>query len=99
MKTALTLERLRERRDEILRLAERHGVRDVRVFGSVVRGEAGPESDVDLLVNMEPKRSLFDLVGFMQDVGDLLGCEVDVVSEDAVHWFIRDRVLAEAVPL
>ncbi|CAN5906535.1 MAG: nucleotidyltransferase family protein [Gemmatimonadetes bacterium] len=99
MKTAITLERLREHREEILRLAEQHGVRDIRVYGSVVRGEAGPESDVDLLVNMEPKRSALDHVAFMQDVEDLLGCKVDVVSEPALHWFIRDRVLAEAAPL
>ncbi len=99
MKTAITLERLREHREEILRLAAEHGVREIRVFGSVVRGEAGPESDVDLLVRMESTRSALDHVAFMQDVGDLLGCEVDVVSEDALHWFIRNRVLAEAVPL
>lgn len=99
MKTAITLERLREHREEILRLAEQHGVRDIRVFGSVVRGEAGPDSDVDLLVNMELKRSALDHVAFMQDVGDLLGCRVDVVSEAALHWFIRDRVLAEAASL
>jgi uncharacterized protein len=99
MKTAITLETLRQNRAEILRMAEEHGVLNIRVFGSVVRGEAGPGSDVDLLVATEPKRSLFDHVAFMQDVGDLLGCEVDVVSEDAVHWFIRDRVFAEAVPL
>ncbi|CAN5598587.1 hypothetical protein BH24GEM3_BH24GEM3_03060 [soil metagenome] len=65
MKTAITLERLREHREEILRLAAEHGVREIRVFGSVVRGEAGPESDVDLLVRMESTRSALDHVAFM----------------------------------
>lgn len=95
----LDLALLRERRREILRLAEEHGVRNVRVFGSVARGEAEPGSDVDLLVVMERDRSLLDLVGFKQDVEDLLGCKVDVVSEPAVHWYIREDVLRQAVPL
>jgi uncharacterized protein len=95
----VTLQALRERREELLRPAERHGVHGVRVFGSVVRGEADAASDVDLLVRMEAGRSLLDHVGFMQDIEDLLGRRVDVVEEEALHWYIRDRVLAEAVPL
>lgn len=94
-----TLEALRERRAEILPVARKYGVHDIRVFGSVVRGDAHGRSDLDLLVHMEPGRSLFDHVGFMQDLEDLLGRKVDVVDEEALHWYIRDRVLAEAVPL
>jgi predicted nucleotidyltransferase len=97
--TVLDLALLRERRREILRLAAEHGVQRVRVFGSVARGEAGPGSDVDFLVVMERDRSLLDLVGFRQDVEDLLGRKVDVVSEPALHWYIREDVLRQAVPL
>lgn len=94
-----TLESLREKRDEIFAIAERHGVTDIRVFGSVAREEANPESDVDLLINMEPDRSLFDLGGFVYDLSELLRRRVDVLEEPAIHWLIRDRVLTEAVPL
>jgi len=87
------------RRDEILRIAARHGARDVRIFGSVVRGEAGRDSDVDFLVRLDHDRSLLDHVALMQDLEDFFGCRVDVVTERALHRLIRDRVLAEAVPL
>jgi uncharacterized protein len=99
MKTAITLEALRARREEILRMAAEHGVHDIHVFGSVVRGEAGPDSDVDFLVAMQPRRSLFDLVGFINDMEDLFGCKVDAVTEPGLHWLIKDRVMSEAVPL
>jgi len=87
------------RRDEILRVAARHGAHHVRVFGSVVRGEAGEDSDVDFLVRLDADRSLIDHVALMQDLEDLFGCRVDVVTERALHRLVRDRVLAEAVPL
>ena len=90
---------LKTKRDGILHIASQHGARNVRVFGSAVRGEAGPDSDVDFLVEMEPHRSLLDHVALWQDLEDLLGRKVDVVSERALHWYIRDRVLKEAVPL
>ena len=90
---------LKERREEILRLASKYGARNVRVFGSVARGAGRPESDVDFLVQMEEGRSLLDHVGLMQGLEDLLGKKVDVVTESGLHWYIRDRVLAEAVPL
>ena len=89
-------EQLKEKRGQILQIAALHGARNLRVFGSVAREDAGPESDVDFLVEIEPGRSLLDHVALAQDLEDLLGCKVDVVSEKAVHWFIRDRVLAEA---
>lgn len=90
---------LREKREEILRIASKHGARNVRVFGSAARGEAGEESDIDFLVDMEPERSLFDLGGLLADLRDLLGREVDVVTEDGVYWLLRRRILKEAVPL
>jgi predicted nucleotidyltransferase len=95
MSTSFTMQ-LKENRAEILRLAAEHGAYNVRVFGSVVRGEAGPESDVDLLVNMEPGRSLFDLGGLLMDLQDFLGCSVDVVTEAGLRPRIRQRVLNEA---
>ncbi len=95
----MSTEDLKARRERILGIAARHGARNVRVFGSVARGDAGPDSDVDFLVEMDADRSLLDHVGLVQDLEDFLGRKVDVVSERALHWFIRDRVLAEAVPL
>jgi len=95
----ITADSLRSRRVEILDVARKRGARNVRIFGSVARGDAGPDSDVDILVELEPGRSLLDHAGLMLDLSELLGCKVDVVSERALHWYIRDRVLAEAVPL
>jgi uncharacterized protein len=90
---------LQDKRDEILRIAAAHGAQNVRVFGSVSRGEAGAKSDVDLLVKLEPGRSLLDLIAIKQELEDLLGREVDVVTEDAVSPYIREQVLKEAVSL
>ena len=78
-----TEELLSDKREDILRMAAKHGAYNVRVFGSVVRGEAGPDSDVDVLVEFEPGRSLLDHVGLMQNLEDLLGRKVDVVTEEA----------------
>jgi len=90
---------LKDKRKEILRIAAGHGARDIRVFGSVSRGEAGPKSDVDLLIKLEPGRSLLDIIAIKQDLEDLIGCEVDVVTEDAISPYIREQVLKEAVSL
>ncbi len=90
---------LKEKREEILKIAARHGGRNVRVFGSAARGESGPESDVDFLVELEEGRSLFDHIALVQDLEDLLGKKVHVVEKEGVHWYIRDRVIQEAVPL
>jgi hypothetical protein len=87
------------RRDEILRIAARHGARDVRIFGSVVRGEAGEGSDVDFLVRLDDDRSLLDHIALIRELEDLIGCRVDVVAEDDLHRAIRARVLAEGVNL
>ena len=88
-----------ENRDEVLRIASRHGARRVRVFGSAARGMDGPGSDVDVLVELGPGRSLLDLVAIKQDLEDLLGCSVDVVTESAISPYFRDAVLEEAVSL
>jgi hypothetical protein len=90
---------LKEKREDILRIAAKHGARNVRVFGSVVRGEARPDSDVDFLVDMEPGRSLLDMGGLLMDLRDALGQEVDVVTERGLKTRIRERVLKEAMPL
>ena len=90
---------LTEKRADILRIAAEHGASNVRIFGSVARGEANDASDVDVLVELEPGRSLLDHVELKQDIEELLGRKVDVVEANALHWYIRDRVLQEAVPL
>lgn len=90
---------LKVRREEILRIAANHGARNVRIFGSVARGQAGSESDLDVLVDLEPGHSLLDLGGFLMDLQELLGCKVDVVTEKGLRERIRDRVLREAVPI
>jgi predicted nucleotidyltransferase len=90
---------LSENRQEILALAQQYGAKNVRVFGSVARGEDNEQSDIDFLVEMEPTRSLFDLGGFMMALQELLECSVDVVAEDGLKMRIRERVLQEAVAL
>ena len=92
-------ELLRTKREEILRIAARHGAHNVRLFGSAARGEAREDSDVDFLVDVGSDHSTFFPGGLLADLKDLLGCDVDVVTEDALHWYIRERVLAQAVPL
>jgi predicted nucleotidyltransferase len=92
-------ELLREKRKEILEIAARHGAYNIRVFGSVARGEADEQSDVDVLLELGPDRSLLDLGGFLADLEDLLKCKVDVVTERGLKTRIRDRVLQEAVLL
>ncbi len=96
----MTLERrLKEKREEILRLCAKHGARNVRVFGSVARGEADEESDIDFIVELEPGRSLLDHAALWLELQELLGGKLDVVSEHGIKPRIRERVLKEAVPL
>ena len=92
-------ELLQDQRAAVLRIAASHGAHHVRVVGSVARGDATPTSDIDLLVTLDPDRSLLDHVALKQDLEDLLGRTVDVMTEKALHWYVRDRILAEAVPL
>lgn len=90
---------LKEKRAAILATAKRHGARNVRIFGSVARGDFDEKSDLDFLVEMEPGRSLLDHASLLLDLEKLLGCKVDVVSEKGIKARIRDRVLREAQPL
>jgi uncharacterized protein len=95
----ITLDTIRlEKRAEIVRLGELYGAREIRVFGSVARGDNTPASDVDLLVEMDQGRTLFDLAGFVADVQDLLGVRVDVVTAGGLRY-LRDQILSEAVPI
>ena len=90
---------IQEKRHDILQIAAEHGARNVRIFGSVARGDAGAESDVDILVKMDQGRSLLDLSALVMDLRDMLGRKVDVVSEDGLYWLLRRRILREAKPL
>ena len=96
----ITLDTLRkEKREAILSLADRHGARNIRVFGSIVHGENRADSDIDFLVDLAPGRDLFDLGGLLADLKDLLDTRVDLVEASCVHPYIRERVLSEAVEL
>jgi len=88
-----------EKREEIVKIAALRGARNVRLFGSLARGEETADSDVDLLVDMEEGRSLLDLSHLLQDMEELLGCRVHVVEPEGLHWAIRERIIKEAVPL
>jgi uncharacterized protein len=90
---------LKTHRDQILAIAERHGATNLRVFGSVARGEADPDSDLDILVDLESGRSLLDHAQLQLDLEELLGRKVDVVTERGLRSHLRDRVVQEAIPL
>ncbi len=90
---------VREKREEILAIARRHGASNVRVFGSVARGEADEKSDIDLLVDLDAGRSLFDLGALVMELNESIGRHVDVVTESGIRSRIRDRIVAEAVAL
>ncbi len=90
---------LKENRDEILRIANKYGAYNVRIFGSVARGDTKEDSDIDFLIDMEQGRSLLDLAGFEIDLGNLLNRKIDVVTEEGLSPYLKDRILAEAMPL
>ena len=90
---------LREKRARILAITRQHGARNVRVFGSIARGEDKRDSDLDVLVELGPGRSLLDIIAIKQDLEDLLNTKVDVVTEAAVSPYIRDQVLRQAISL
>ena len=92
----MTSKVLEEKRDQILRIASRHGAYNIRVFGSVARGDADESSDIDLLVDFEPERSLLDHAALVLDLEELLGRKVDVVTEKGIYWLLRRRILKEA---
>ena len=93
------LDTIRHHRLKLLRVAEEHGARNVRVFGSVARGTERAASDLDLFVELDADRSLFDLVGLHFAIEDIVGGRVDVVTERGLSPYLRDRILGEAVPL
>ncbi len=95
----LTLEQLRDKREALIALADRCKAENVRVFGSVARGEANPQSDVDLLVHFRAGASLFDLIDLKEDAEQMLGLPVDVISDGGLSPYLRDRILNEAQPL
>ena len=90
---------LRERREDIKRIAAKHGAFNIRVFGSVARGEATSESDLDLLIDVGQITSSWFPVGLILELEELLGCKVEVVTERSLNPYIRDQVLREAIPL
>lgn len=92
-------ELLQENREEILKIATKHGAYNLRIFGSVARGEERQDSDVDFLVDMESDRNLLDRIGLMQDLEDLLGRKVDVATVKVLRDFCREGILKDAVPL
>ncbi len=94
-----TAEIIQDKKEQILALAARYGASNLRVFGSVANGTADENSDVDILVDLEKGRSLFDLGGLLMDLQQLLNRKVDVVTENGLHWYIKERVLREAKPI
>lgn len=95
----VTIQDVRENREDILRICREHGGSNVRLFGSVVRGEQTPVSDLDMLVELAENRSLLDRIAIKHAIEDLLHTTVDVVSPKALHQLIREEVLQEAVAL
>lgn len=93
------IELLEAYRTEIREIAERHGAKSIRVFGSVARGDARPDSDVDFLVTVKGPTSPWFPGGLVADLEELLGRRVQVVTEDGLHDLLRDQVLSEAVPV
>ena len=92
-------QKIQQKKKEILLVAQQHGIVNIRIFGSVARGEDNPQSDIDLLVDLEKGRTLFDLGGALVKLQDLLGRKVDIVTERGLHWYLREKIMEEAKPL
>ncbi len=92
-------QKIQQKRKEILLVARQHGIVNIRIFGSVARGEDNLQSDIDLLVDLEKGRTLFDLGGALIKLQDLLGRKVDIVTERGLHWYLREKIMEEAKPL
>ena len=90
---------IQDRKEQILALAAKYGASNVRIFGSVANGTADEKSDIDFLVDMEKDRSLFDLGGLLMDLQSLFNRKVDVVTENGLHWYIKERIISEAKPI
>ena len=96
----VTVKDILSRRDEIVAIATKHGASNLRVFGSVARGDNRGDSDLDILVHLDDDRSLLDHIALMQELEDTLGCKVDVVEDDSIkNRIVRDRVMSEAVAI
>jgi uncharacterized protein len=95
----MSIDTLHAHRQAILELAARHGARSVRVFGSMARGDDRPDSDVDLLVEIEPGRTLLDVIALEQDLEELLGRPVVVLTDGGLSPYLQQRILAEAAAL
>jgi len=95
----MSIDELRSRRSEILSLAAHYGARNVRVFGSIARGEDRADSDVDFLIEVEPGRSLLDVIGFEQELSQLLGRSVEVLTDGGLSPYLQQQILAEAASL
>ena len=91
------LEKIRSKRDEIEEIAKKYGATHVRVFGSLAKGEATLESDIDFLIQLEMGRTLFDIIALKQDLEDLLGRQVDVVTERSLSPYLRDEIMKNAI--
>lgn len=95
----MSINDLKVKRDEILRISKKYGAYNIRIFGSVVRGEANKDSDLDILIDLEPDRSLLDHAGLLMELQELMNCKVDVVTEKGLRQRIRENILKEAIPL
>ena len=95
----MEIRELKQKREEVISIAKRNGGRNVRVFGSLVRGDSGVSSDVDFLIELEPGRSLLDIIAIKQELEEFLGLKVDVVTERAVSPYIRNEILSQAISL
>ncbi|HKU51605.1 MAG TPA: nucleotidyltransferase family protein, partial [Nitrospira sp.] len=98
-KTMMTADILKAKRHDILQLAAQHGAHHVRVSGSVARGESGTTSDIDLLVKMDQGCSLLDLIELSQELESVLQCKVDILTDEGLSPYLKERIHAEAVPL
>lgn len=90
---------IKEKRLEILKIADLYGASNIRIFGSVARNESTPDSDIDFLMDIEPEKNLLDRIALIQDLEDLLCCKVDVVKPEVLHECIKNNILTEAIPL
>jgi predicted nucleotidyltransferase len=92
-------QKIQQKKKEILLVAQQHGIVNIRIFGSVARGDDNLQSDVDLLVDLEQGRTLFDLGGALIKLQNLLGRKVDIVTERGLHWYLKEKIMKEAKPL
>lgn len=90
-----TFDEIQRKKGEILAVARKHGIINMRVFGSVVRGEDNPQSDIDLLVELEDGRTLFDMGGAVVKLEELLGRKIDIVTERGLHWYLREKIMKD----